>query len=208
MKQPVTLAITGASGSVYGAKTLAWLINNDFHVDLILSTTAFKVCQVELSVTLESESSSSVKDTLLRLIKEKGWLLSSKEPSVRVWSNTNLAASISSGSFQSKGMIISPCSVGTMSRIAGGISSDLISRAADVCLKERRPLVVVLRETPLSSIHLQNMLTLSNAGGIILPAAPGFYNSPASIDDLVDFIVGKTLDATNIENDAYRRWMS
>jgi 4-hydroxy-3-polyprenylbenzoate decarboxylase len=118
----------------------------------------------------------------------------------------DMTSSIASGSFRHNGMIIVPCSVKTLGTIANGIGQSLISRSADVCLKEGFPLVMALRETPLSTIHIENMLKISRAGGRILPISPGFYGHPNTIDDLIDFIVGKMLDSLNIEHSLFQRW--
>jgi polyprenyl P-hydroxybenzoate/phenylacrylic acid decarboxylase-like protein len=123
-----------------------------------------------------------------------------------VWEEEDMAASISSGSYKTQGMIIAPCSMGTLANIAAGTSNNLIARAADVSLKERRRLVLLTRETPLSNIHLRNMLSLSEMGAVILPAAPGFYHGPQTIDDQVDFVIGKALDVFGVDNELFRRW--
>ncbi len=123
-----------------------------------------------------------------------------------LWSPENVAASISSGSYKTQGMIIAPCSMGTIANIAAGTSNNLIARAADVCLKERRKLVLLARETPLNTIHLRNMLTLSEMGAVIAPAAPGFYHKPQSIQDQINFVLGKALDVLGIENEMFSRW--
>jgi 4-hydroxy-3-polyprenylbenzoate decarboxylase len=131
---------------------------------------------------------------------------SEKHQALRVFDPMNLAAPISSGSFACAGMAIVPCSTGTLGRIANGISSNLIERAADVSLKERRRLVVVPRETPLNEIHLRNMLALRQAGADILPAMPAFYHKPRHISDLIDMIVGRVLDRLGVENELFHRW--
>jgi len=130
-----------------------------------------------------------------------------KSNNLRLWDHSDIAASISSGSYKTEGMIIAPSSMGTIANIAAGTSNNLIARAADVVIKERRKLILVARETPLSTIHLRNMLTLSEMGAIILPAAPGFYHHPQTITDQVNFILGKTLDAFGIDNDLFTRWL-
>jgi 4-hydroxy-3-polyprenylbenzoate decarboxylase len=125
---------------------------------------------------------------------------------VQIFSNSDRGAVPASGSAITRGMVVCPCSMGTLSAIANGSSRSLIERAADVMLKERRKLVVVPRETPLSEIHLRNMLTLAQADVVVMPAAPGFYGAPDSIDDLVDFIVARVLDQIGIEHDIGKRW--
>ncbi len=127
---------------------------------------------------------------------------------LNLWSPENVAASISSGSYKTQGMIIAPCSMGTIANIAAGTSNNLIARAADVVLKERRKLVLLARETPLNTIHLRNMLTLSEMGAAVVPAAPGFYHKPQSIQDQINFVLGKALDVLGIENEMFLRWNS
>lgn len=187
---PIVLGITGASGAIYGMTILKFLLENNYRVDLVLSSNAPKVFEAELDCNIA---------TLLAMTKNKN--------NLQVWDHTNVAASISSGSYKTQGMIIAPCSMGTIGNIAAGTSNNLISRAADVCLKERRKLILVARETPLNSIHLRNMLTLSEAGAVVMPAAPGFYHKPQSIEDQVNFIVGKTLDVLGIDNESFNRWI-
>jgi flavin prenyltransferase len=198
--KPITVAITGASGFIYGLRLLQFLLNEDFKVDLILSKTAFKVAQLESNLNLQAEDILESKKQILNHLN----LINNK--SLNLWSESNLAASISSGSYQSEGMIIIPCSMGCLGRIANGISDDLIARCADVCLKERNKLILVARETPLNTIHLQNMLTLSQLGAIILPAMPAFYHQPKDINDLINFVVGKTLDSFGIDHRLFKRW--
>lgn len=130
------------------------------------------------------------------------------EAGLRYFANTDLTAPLASGSALKKTMVVCPCSMGTLGRIASGISGNLIERAADCVIKERGQLILVARETPLSAIHLENMLKLSRLGVVILPAMPAFYTHPASVNDMVDFIVGKTLDSLGIENNLYKRWKS
>ncbi len=125
---------------------------------------------------------------------------------IYIYKNSAVNTSIASGTFKCSGMVVIPCSMGSMGRIASGISNDLISRSADVTLKERRRLILVPRETPINEIHIRNMLTLSQAGAIILPASPGFYHRPQSIDDIADFIAAKVLDHLNIDNDLLPCW--
>lgn len=183
MKQ-IILAISGASGSVYGVRLLQALKASKVVVHLIISPTA--------AINLRLETGMSP-DDLARLADH-------------TYAANDLAAPISSGSFPIDGMVVAPCSTKTLAAIAHGYSDNLITRAADVALKEKRPLILVPRETPLSQIHLENMLTLARAGAIVLPASPGFYHSPKTIDDLVDHIVGKIMDALHIEHSLYKRW--
>lgn len=200
--KPITVAITGASGFIYGLRLLEFLLSQDFTVDLVLSKTAHKVAKLESSLNLVEEKQSENK----KLILDNLNLNTNKN--LNLWSENNLAASISSGSYRSQGMIIIPCSMGAIGRIANGISDDLIARCADVCLKEKNKLILVARETPLNTIHLQNMLNLSQLGAIILPAMPAFYHQPKTIDDLINFVVGKALDSFGIDHELFNRWMS
>lgn len=123
-----------------------------------------------------------------------------------LYENNNLAASVASGSFKTDGMVIVPCSMNTLGAVANGMSQNLVQRAADVTLKEKRPLIVVPRETPLTDIHLENMLKLSKAGAIMMPASPGFYHRPETIDDLVMIIVGRILDQLGLDGGLFKRW--
>ena len=211
IQKPITVAITGASGSIYGIRLIEFLVSQGYLIDLILSQTACKVVQMEMGINFKYESPKENKENLISyLVNQNSNSMSESKLKdlIRTWSAENLAASVSSGSYRSQGMIIIPCSMGTVGRIANGISSDLISRCADVCLKERNKLIVVARETPFHAIHLQNMLTITQAGGVILPAMPAFYHEPKTIDDLVNFVVGKTLDIFGIDNDLFKRWMT
>ncbi|MDX1921382.1 MAG: flavin prenyltransferase UbiX [Candidatus Caenarcaniphilales bacterium] len=204
--KPITIAITGASGSIYGFRTLEFLLSQGYTVDLVFSETAIKVVQLELGLNLCVDSPTKNKQEIQTYLQNKNIGFDCKN--LNIWSADNLAASVSSGSYQSEGMIIIPCSMGALGRIANGTSEDLVSRCADVCLKERKKLVIVPRETPFSNIHLENMLKLSKAGAILVPAMPAFYHSPQTIDDLVNFVVGKTLDVFGLDNELFKRWMS
>jgi len=195
----IVLAISGASGSIYGLRALEVLLSLGLRVHLLISETAYQVIKLELALDL-----SSGKDALLAYLKDKRVDFDSKQ--LQLWNTHNLAASCSSGSHLTAGMLIAPCSAGTLGRIASGVSGDLIARSADVCLKEKRRLVLMLRETPLNDIQLENMLKVSRSGGVILPASPAFYHQPESIDDLIDFVLGKALDSLKIEHALFRRW--
>jgi 4-hydroxy-3-polyprenylbenzoate decarboxylase len=169
-------------------------------VKLVVSPAGEKVLDLECGVDL----TGPVVDKRLKLAGALG--ASNVADRLEVFDHKNVAAPISSGSFAAAGMVIVPCSMGTVGRIANGVSSDLISRAADVSLKERRKLIVVPRETPLSEIHIRNMLTLTQAGGIVLPAMPAFYHQPKTIADMVDMVVSRILDHLGVANDIFGRW--
>ena len=177
-------------------------------VDVVFSNNALKVSKLELDQDWEGLNVQLLKQAVLEhLFKNSTALdIDAVKKRVNFWHESNIAASIASGSYQVEGMVVSPCSVGTLAHIALGTSHNLISRAADVMLKERKKLILVVRETPFSSIHLRNMLTLSDAGAVILPAIPAFYHRPHSIQDQVDFITGKTLDSFGIDSDLFKRW--
>ena len=185
MTHPI-VAITGASGSRYAIRLLEVLIGQGLEPYVVVSPAGRQVMGVELGA-------GDLKDHL----GSAGY----REEDVR-----DLASPLASGSFPTSGMVVIPCSTGTIGSIAHGISSNLIHRAAEVCLKERRPLVVVPRETPLSQITLQNMLTLSQAGVHVVPANPGFYHAPKRIEDLVDFMVARVLDLMKVPHSIGRRW--
>ena len=180
------VAITGASGALYGVRLLEVLIAQELEPYVVVSPAGRQVMAVELG-------SGDLKDH----VGKSGY----REEDVR-----DLTSPLASGSFPTSGMVVIPCSTGTLGSIAHGISSNLIHRSAEVHLKERRLLIVVPRETPLSQITLQNMLTLAQAGSHIVPANPGFYHGPKSIQDLVDFVVGRVLDLMKIPHELTRRW--
>ena len=182
----LVVGISGASGVIYGLRTLEILHSMEIETHVVLSQWGEKNIEIETDKTIEYVRSLAT--TLYR--------------------NDSLAAPISSGSFLHSGMIIVPCSMKTLASIANGYDETLISRAAGVTLKESRLLVVVPRETPLSRIHLQNMLKLAEAGAVILPAMPGFYHKPTSLQDMIDHLVGKIIDQFDIKNNLSRRWGS
>lgn len=195
----LTVGITGASGTIYGHRTLQLLASSGAveTINLIMSGTAAIVAQVELGVNLRDADSAKINDWL-------GLPVDSKL--VRLWRLDNLAAKPSSGSNKQAGMIIVPCSMGTLGAIASGAGTNLIHRAADVCLKEGRKLVLVPRETPYNAIHLENMLRLSRAGAQILPASPGFYHRPKTIDDLVEHLCNRILDQFDVPHSRKTQW--
>ncbi len=185
MNHPI-VAITGGSGACYGIRLLEILISQGLEPDVVVSPAGRQVMGGELGT-----------GNLNDLLGSTGY----REEDVR-----DLTSPLASGSFPTSGMVIIPCSTGTLGSVAHGISTNLIHRAAEVSLKERRPLIVVPRETPLSQITLQNMLTLAQAGTHIVPASPGFYHGPKSMQDLVDFVVGRVLDLMKVPHTLTRRW--
>lgn len=195
----LTVAITGASGTIYAHRTLQLLAASGVveTINLIMSGTASTVAQVEMGVNLNDPSAKKVSE----------WLgLDGGSKLIRFWRLDNLAAKPSSGSNKQEGMIIVPCSMGTLGAIASGAGTNLIHRAADVCLKEGRKLLLVPRETPYNAIHLENMLKLSRAGARILPASPGFYHRPQTIGDLVDHLCFRILDQFDIPHSKKTQW--
>ena len=184
----VCLAITGASGVAYGICTLNLLLHYETEVHLIVSEAAKVVMEHEL----DDFSADYFAVKFGSFIERK---------QLFCYADQDIAAVLASGSFQHDGMAVVPCSMDTLAEVAHGLSGTLITRAASVTLKERRPLIVVPRETPLSTIQIQNLLTLSQSGAVILPAMPGFYAHPQTLEDLINFIVGKIFDAMHIEHD-------
>jgi len=180
----LVVGITGSSGVIYGIKVLEVLLKIKIETHLIISQWGERNVQIETDKSVEFVKSLAT----------------------RYYNNDDMAAPISSGSFKTDGMAIVPCSMKTLSSIANGYDDNLVSRAAGVCIKESRRLVIVPRETPLSKIHLQNMISLADIGVIVLPAMPGFYQRPKSMDDLITHIAGKILDQFGIEHNIYRRW--
>jgi len=193
------VGITGGSGAPYALRLLQALVNAGHDVHVVITPAGETVLQIETGIKL----GKTPRDQQAALVAA---LELGKTGSLRVFDPQNLAAPISSGSFPCAGMVIVPCSTGTLGRVANGISSNLVERAADVMLKERRRLVVVPRETPLNDIHLRNMLTLRQAGADILAAMPAFYHKPRTIADMVDMIVGRILDRLGVENTLFHRW--
>jgi flavin prenyltransferase len=194
----VTLALTGASGMPYGVRLLESLLNAGIKVYLIYSQAAQIVARQEMSLTLPARAKDAQSFFAERFASEPEQL--------RVFGREEWFAPVASGSNPADAMVICPCTMGTLAAVANGLSDNLIERAADVMLKERRTLVLVPRETPLSSIHLRNMLRLSDAGAIILPANPGFYHHPDSMEALVDFVVARILDQLRIAHTLMSRW--
>jgi 4-hydroxy-3-polyprenylbenzoate decarboxylase len=182
------VAITGTTGVIYGVRMVEYLHEHqeDIETYLVISEAAKKILALETSTTSEALSKKAA----------------------RYFEPEDIVAPIASGSFLTDGMVIVPCSMKTLAAIATGYSNNLIARAADVMLKERRKLVVVPRETPLNNIHLKNMLALSEAGAVVLPPVPAFYYEPKTIDDVICYTIGKILDVLGIEHKLFERWKS
>lgn len=197
MVKSYTVAITGASGAIYGVRLIEALLKEGFKVCAVVSDPGKSVMEDELAVPYGGNRKDFEKAFSNMFEKYRG---------LDYFEIDDLKAPISSGSHKTDGMFITPCSMSTAASIANGMSKNLIERAADVAIKEGRRLVIVPRETPLSTIHLKNLLSLSQLGVSIVPAIPGFYNKPSTIDDMVNFVVGKALDMMGIENKLYRRW--
>jgi len=192
------VAITGASGAVYGARMLSALCGGGHDVSLIITEPAKLVLKHELDWDLNCGSA----EVPVRVRN----FIGVPDASIAYFANEDIGAVIASGSYRCDGMIVVPCTMGSLARIAAGTAENLLERAADVALKERRPLVLVPRETPLNQIHLRNMLFLAQVGAHIVPAMPAFYHQPREVVDLADFVVGRVLDVLNISHDLYKRW--
>ncbi len=194
----ITLAITGASGAPYALRLLECLVNADFDVFVLISSAAKVVFATEEDIKIPSRPDAAAEFFTQRF--------GAREGQITVCGKEEWFSPVASGSAAPRRMVICPCSTGTLSAIACGASDNLIERAADVVLKERGQLVIVPREMPLSSIHLENMLKLSQMGVTIMPAAPGFYHQPTSIADLVDFVVARILDHLGLDQSLIARW--
>jgi len=192
----LVVAITGASGSLYAIRFLQAIADHYDRIFLTLSENASAVVASELGIEFRTDATDA------------SALLGKHYKQVTVLPPDDLFAPPASGSVQTDGMVIIPCSMGTVGRIAAGVSNDLITRAADVCLKEKRRLILVVRETPLNLIHLRNLTTLAEAGATVLPAAPGFYNHPKTVEDVVKFIVAKTMEQLGLAQKIIPEWMS
>lgn len=191
------LAITGASGAIYGLRLAEELLRAECRLHLVISKQAFSIIETETGVRWQGRTEAGIEK------KVQGYF-SSKE--IRCYDEGNLSAPISSGSFVTDGMFIVPCSMKTLSGIACGYATNLIERAADVTLKEGRPLILAPREMPFSAIHLENMLKLARLGVKIVPPVPAFYHKPGNINDIIDFVVGKILDSSGVNHGLFRRW--
>lgn len=198
--RPWIVAITGASGTVYGRRLIQTLVTHvpGIKLDVVVSEAALRVMAEE----------ENIRGSLYRLkaVDLLGPEIRSADSSITIHNNKDIGASIASGSYLTSGMVVVPCSMATLGAIAHGIPQNLIHRAADVTIKEQRPLILVPRETPLSAIHLENMLKLSRIGVNITPAMPGFYHQPASISDLVDMMVLRIIDQMKLPLESEKRW--
>lgn len=198
-KDCISVAITGASGSIYGLKLTEALLKAGKKVNLLISAPGLTVIAHETGI--KWSGSEDELNMQIRTHFKAGEELC-------YFDNANFFAPIASGSAGQNTMVIAPCSMGTLGRIAGGMSSNLIERGADVVLKEKGKLILLPRETPLNDIHLENMLKLSRMGAQIVPAMPGFYHGPQSMDDLVNFVVGKLLDQLQVKHQLFKKWGS
>jgi len=192
MERSLVVGISGASGIVLAYKSIVALARKGFHIDLVMSSSALYTAKYELG-----EEFATTK-RFLGMLPE--------DVSVKLHGIHDVGSAIASGSYPSMGMLIVPCSMATVAAVAHGLGDNCLRRAADVTLKERRPLVVVPRETPLSAIHLENMLKLTQLGSTIVSPVPAWYTNPQNLADVEDFIVGKILDAFKIDNALYPRW--
>ncbi|CBN55536.1 MULTISPECIES: flavin prenyltransferase UbiX [Kamptonema] len=197
--KPLIVGITGASGLIYAVRTIKYLLQADFAVELVASKSTYMVWQSEQNVKMPAEIS----------LQEEFWREQAgeeKSGKLRCHPWQDIGANIASGSFRTLGMIVIPCSMSTVGKLAAGLSSDLLERAADVQLKEGRKLVLVPRETPFSLIHLRNLTALAEVGVRIVPAVPAWYHNPQTIEDLVDFVVARALDQLDIDCVPLKRW--
>ncbi len=199
MTKPLILGISGASGLIYAVRAIKYLLEADYTIDVVASKASYMVWQAEEDVRMPVEPE----------LQADFWRETTGVPSqgkINCHRFADVGATIASGSYQTLGMIVIPCSMSTVAKIATGLSSDLLERAADVQLKESRPLILVPRETPLSLIHLRNLTALAEAGAKIVPAIPAWYHAPQTIEDLVDFVVARTFDQLNLDCVPLKRW--
>jgi 4-hydroxy-3-polyprenylbenzoate decarboxylase len=197
-REKITVAITGASGAPYALRLIECLVAANVQIYVLCSSAARVVLDTEVGVKIPGSP-----DGATQFLSEK---FKAKPLQITVFGKEQWFSPVASGSAAPKKMIVCPCSTGTLAAITLGMSDNLIERAADVVIKERGQLILVVRESPFSTIHLQNMLTLSQMGVTIMPAAPGFYHHPQSINDLIDFMVGRMLDHLSIEQSIIPRW--
>jgi 4-hydroxy-3-polyprenylbenzoate decarboxylase len=199
-RRAIALAITGASGAIYATRTLAALLERGCHVELIVSDYGRRLLRDELG---DAAAVDKLPDYLAATYGD-----AVRAGSHTLYSNRDLGAKLASGSQDCEAMVVVPCSMKTLAGIAHGLSRSLVERAADVMLKERRTLIIVPRETPMSLPQLRNMVLCAEAGAMMMPAMPAFYQMPASLEDLADFMAGKILSALGFDHDLYRSWGS
>jgi len=195
---PITIALTGASGIQYGLRLIEQLIAAGRRVYVLYSQAAQVVAKMEAGIDLPAQPAEAQRQLRARFGAAEGQL--------QVFGRQQWTAPVASGSNPPRAMVVCPCTTGTLASIANGICDDLIDRAADVTLKEGRKLILVVRETPFSAIHLENMLKLTRAGAVIMPANPGFYYQPRSVEELVDFMVARILDHLEVPHSLMKRW--
>lgn len=191
------VAITGASGSIYGIRLIEGLLKSKHKVHLVISKQAFSIIKIETGINWTGNTASEIEKKIQKYFSSKN---------IKYYSENNLSAPFSSGSFITDGMFVVPCSMKTLSGIANGYANNLIERAADVMLKEGRRLILSPREMPFSAVHLENMLKLARLGVKIAPPVPAFYHGPKNINDIVDFVAGKILDGAKVKHNIFKRW--
>lgn len=194
------VGISGGSGAPYTRRVIEGLVEAGHDAKIVVTDAGRRVFEIELGIALTGDPTDDTR------ILTDNLDLGSGSGSIELFDQRNVAATIASGSYACEGMVVVPCSMGTLARIATGISSNLLERAADAALKERRRLILVPRETPLNLIHLRNMTAVTEAGAIVMPAMPGFYHLPKSVEDLVDMIAGRVLDGLGVDSNLLRRW--
>lgn len=194
------VGIAGASGAPYAKRVLQGMLIGGHEVKCVISDAGRRVLEVEEDLRLTGNTNSDRPDIL-------EWLgIPTTDTQLELLNHKDVAASIASGSYHTDGMVVVPCSGGTLAKIATGVSTGLLERAADVCLKERRRLILVTRETPLSLIHLRNMTAVTEAGAIVLPGSPGYYHRPTSVQDLIDMIAGRILSHLGVDSELLKEW--
>ena len=199
MNKPLIVGVSGASGLIYAVRALKYLLAADYTIELVASRATYMVWQAEENIKMPSEP-----DKQELFWREKTGVMQGGKLNCHRWGD--VGDNIASGSFRTLGMVVIPCSMSTVAKIATGLSSDLLERSADVQIKEGKPLVVVPRETPFSLIHLRNLTILAEAGVKIVPAIPAWYHHPKTIEDLVDFVVARALDTLDIDCIPIKRW--
>lgn len=196
---PITLGITGASGLIYAVRAVKYLLEADIPIELVASKATYQVWKAEQDLQMPGDVIAQAD-----FWRDQAGVPTQGKLRCHPWSD--VGANIASGSYKTQGMVIMPCSMSTIGKLAAGLSSDLLERAADVQLKEGKPLVLVPRETPLSLIHLRNLVTLAETGARIVPAIPAWYHQPQTVLDLVDFVVARALDQFDIDCVPLTRW--